>query len=374
MEPKTATLTHKVRNPQNLDKWLDIWTATTIETVDGDDIIYNYKITPSANWNISADNLSQIPADKLGQIPVNKISSVNFQNNIGGTEKNYTTTNVTITSEPVDDNLGLRGGVALTKTDGSISERPFDNESDSYLNGKGTFISLPSYSLTGATDASNVKLTLNKNNEAISDSNIIINGSGKITTTYNNSTITLDLAQNSVGTNELQDNSVGTSELQNNSVTPEKIDWDYEDNTDPNNPITMTSKIKQIIDINSFTNDGIVPATNGDMQLSWATDNSGNPAWRSGQITIQDKKISNTNDSFLGGFIEDPVSWSSYKGWEDGSIEQYPEMYLKHSFLAGSHLTSTPNDYIIVFRSTNALTNSKLENNETNTSYDVVYS
>lgn len=369
-EPKIATLTHKVRNPQNLDKWLDIWTATAIKTVDGDDIIYNYEITPSANWNISANN--------LGNIPVNKVVPINFYND--EEQKNYTITNVTVTSEPTNDDLGLIGNtVAIINKDGSLKESigQFDNSETSYLSGQGTFISLPSYSLTGATDTSNtsnVKIILNKNNEAVSDSDIIINGSGKITTTYNNSTITLDLAQNSIGTNELQDNSVGTSELQNNSVTPEKIDWDYEDNTDPNNPITMTSKIKQIIDINSFTNDGIVPATNGDMQLSWATDNSGNPAWRSGQITIQDKKISNTNDSFLGGFIEDPVSWSSYKGWEDGSIEQYPEMYLKHSFLAGSHLTPTPDDYIIVFRSTNALTNSKLENNETNTSYDVVYS
>ena len=49
-------------------------------------------------------------------------------------------------------------------------------------------------------------------------------------------------------------------------------------------------------------------------------------------------------------------------------------MYLKHSFLAESYLTPTPDDYIIVFRSTNALTNSKLENNGTNTSYDVTYS
>lgn len=344
-----TTLTNKVRNPRNLSQWMDIWTATVDEN-------NSYVINPSRNWNISADNLSQIPADKLGQIPVNKISSVNFQDNVEGTEKNYTTTNVTITSEPIDDNLGLSGGVALTNTDGSISERPFNNDSNSYLNGTGTFVSLPSYSLTGATDASNVKLTLNKNNEAISDSNIIINGSGKITTTYNNNTIMLNLAENSVGTNELVDK----------SVTVNKIDWDSND--------TITSKIKQKIGINSFTNDGIVFATNGNTQKSWATDNNGNPTWRSGKVTIQDKKINNTNDSFLGGFIEDPITWTSYKKWEDGSVEQYPEMYLKHSFLAESYFTPTPDDYIIVFRSTNALTNSKLENNETNTSYDVVYS
>lgn len=344
-----TTLTNKVRNPRNLSQWMDIWTATVDEN-------NSYVINPSRNWNISADNLSQIPADKLGQIPVNKISSVNFQDNVEGTEKNYTTTNVTITSEPIDDNLGLNGGVALTNTDGSISERPFNKDSNSYLSGEGTFVSLPSYSLTGATDASNVKLTLNKNNEAILDSNIIINGSGKITTTYNNNTITLNLAENSVGTNELADK----------SVTVNKIDWDSND--------TITSKIKQKIGINSSTNDGIISATNGNTQKSWATDNNGNPTWRSGKVIIQDKKISNTNNSFLGGFIEDPITWSSYKGWEDGSVEQYPEMYLKHSFLAESYLTPTPDDYIIVFRSTNALTNSKLENNGTNTSYDVTYS
>ena len=177
-----TTLTNKVRNPRNLSQWMDIWTATVNEN-------NSYVISPSGNWNISADN--------LGQIPVNKISSVTFQNNVDGTEKNYTTTNVTITSEPVDDNLGLSGGVALTNADGSISERPFDNNLDSYLSGKGTFVSLPSYSLIGATDTSNVKIILNKNNEAVS--NIIINGSGKITTTYNSNTKTVTITVGSLG-------------------------------------------------------------------------------------------------------------------------------------------------------------------------------
>lgn len=285
-----TTLTNKVRNPRNLSQWMDIWTATVDEN-------NSYVINPSRNWNISADNLGQIPADKLGQIPVDKISPVNFQDNVEGTEKNYTTTNVTITSEPTSDNLGLSGGVALTNTDGSISERPFDNDSNSYLSGTGTFVSLPSYSLTGAADSSNVKLTLNKDTDAVS--NIIINGSGKITTTYSNTTITLNLAKNSVGTNELADE----------SVTINKIDWDSVDPNDSNN--TMAKIIKDTIDINSAVNSGIVPATGGDTAAGkiWAADSTGEPGWNNfsntqwnnaGENTLTPSKL---NTKLLGAWI-----------------------------------------------------------------------
>lgn len=285
-----TTLTNKVRNPRNLSQWMDIWTATVDEN-------NSYVINPSRNWNISADNLGQIPADKLGQIPVDKISPVNFQDNVEGTEKNYTTTNVTITSEPTNDNLGLSGGVALTKKDGSITERPFDDKLDSYLSGKGTFVSLPSYSLTGAADSSNVKLTLNKDTDAVS--NIIINGNGKITTTYSNTTITLNLAKNSVGTNELADK----------SVTVNKIDWDSVDPNDSNN--TMAKIIKDTIDINSAANSGIVPATGGDTAAGkiWAADSTGEPGWNNfsntqwnnaGENTLTPSKL---NTKLLGAWI-----------------------------------------------------------------------
>jgi len=285
-----TTLTNKVRNPRDLNQWMNIWTATVKDDM-------SYIISPSENWNISADNLGQIPADKLGQIPVDKISPVNFQDNVEGTEKNYTTTNVTITTEPTSDNLGLSGGVALTKTDGSISEKPFDNESDSYLNGKGEFVSLPKYSLIGAKDDSNVKLALNKDTNAVS--NIIINGSGKITTTYSNTTITLNLAKNSVGTNEIADE----------SVTINKIDWDSVDPNDSNN--TMAKIIKDTIDINSSANSGIVPATGGNTAAGkiWAADSTGEPGWNNFSNTQWNNAEENTltpsklNTKLLGAWI-----------------------------------------------------------------------
>lgn len=368
-ETKTATLTHKVRNPQDLDTWLNIWEAKVSANYDENnnrsgEVI---TITPSTNWNISADNLGQIPANKLGQIPVDKISSVNFQDNVEGTEKNYTTTNVTITSEPTSDNLGLNGGVALTNKDGSITERPFDSNSDSYLSGEGKFVSLPSYSLTGATDTSNisnVKIILNKNNEAISNSNIIINGSGKITTTYNNNTITLNLAKDSVGTNELADK----------SVTVNKIDWDS--NT------AITSKIKQKIGINSSTNDGMVSATNGNnnKQKSWATDNNGNPTWRSGKVTVKEQNVTLVKDvtSFIKGFHSTTVSPSSLY-----------RIYGSDDYLQGASFllwlnegnTTDPADYRIVFRDETALASNsdetnprtRLEITENNVTKNVVY-
>lgn len=325
-----TTLTNKVRNPRDLNQWMDIWTATVKDDK-------SYIISPSGNWNISADN--------LGQIPVNKISPVNFQDNIEGTEKNYTTTNVTITSEPVDDNLGLSGGVALTKTDGSINERPFDNKLDSYLNGKGEFVSLPSYSLTGATDTSNtsnVKVTLNKNNEVASD--IIINGSGKITTTYNSNIITLNLAQNSIGTNELADK----------SVTVNKIDWDS--NT------AITSKIKQKIGINSSTNDGMVSATNGNSnnQKAWATDNNGNPNWRSGKVTVKEQNIELIKyaTNFIRGFYDGgPINDSFVPS--PSSVPEEPTNLTgtgsSYLFLINGTLGASDADYKMVFNTQKAL-------------------
>lgn len=144
--------------------------------------------------------------------------------------------------------------------------------------------------------------------------------------------------------------------------------------------ISVTGDVANQINIKANTNAknqaGIVTASGtNNNQKAWATNNNGDPTWRSGKVTIQDKKISNINDSFLGGFIEDPISWTNYQAWKDGTTEQYPETYLKHSFLAesSSYSWSTPDDYIIVFKSNNALTNSNLENNGTNSSYYIAY-
>ena len=341
-ETKTATLTHKVRNPQNLDEWLNIWTATAITTVDGNNTIYNYEITPSANWNISADN--------LGEIPVNKVTPTNFYNN--EEQKNYTITNVTITSEPTNNDLGLTGNtVAIINEDGSLKESSgqFDDSETSYFNGKGKFVALPSYSLTGAVDnTSDVKVTLNKDTNAVS--NIIINGSGKITTTYDNNTITLNLAENSVGTNELQDN----------SITPGKINWNYADNTDPDNPITMASKIKQTININSSTNDGIVSATNGNAQKTWATNNNGEPDWRLGKVTVKEQNIELIKyvRNFIRGFYDGGPISTSFIPSPSGVPEEPTNLTgtgSSYLFLINGTLGASDADYKMVFNTQKAL-------------------
>lgn len=280
-------LTHKLRNPKSYNKWMDIWTAT-VHDPESQGASPKYEIKPSDNWKISPDVLDNIPVDK--------IKSVNSTETIGETEKNYTTTNVTIKSEPVNNTLGLNGNsIAITNTNGSIREgaqiNPSTGNEELYLSEKGTFIALPPYFLTGVKDNSNVKIILNKNTTEVSD--IIVNGSGKITTTFNDNIIKLNLAENSVGTDELI----------NNSVTPNKINWDYEDNSDPNNPITMASKIKDTIKRNSSANDGIVPATKGTENAGkiWSADAEGNPDWNDFSSTQWDKA---TDESLTAGKLD----------------------------------------------------------------------
>lgn len=54
----TTTLTHKIRNPKQLQNWLELWTAN----VDDEN---NYTIIPSENWNfpISVSSLSTARGD-----------------------------------------------------------------------------------------------------------------------------------------------------------------------------------------------------------------------------------------------------------------------------------------------------------------------
>ena len=117
MAKKEATLTHKVRNPQDLSSWLDIWTATVSADFGENNARTNETIviTPSNNW--------QITADKLGTIPVTQIADTNDKHN------------VTI-SRPIESNV-------LTKTDGNgnLVAGPTISTSDEYasyfLNQKG---------------------------------------------------------------------------------------------------------------------------------------------------------------------------------------------------------------------------------------------
>lgn len=131
-------LTHKLRNPKSYNDWMNIWTATVHQNPN------EYEITPSKNWKISSDILDKIPVDK--------IESIDFTETVDGEEKNYTTTNVTIKSEPVDETLGLNGNsIAITNADGSISEgAKIDSEGDptKFLNEKGEWTTEHTYDLS----------------------------------------------------------------------------------------------------------------------------------------------------------------------------------------------------------------------------------
>ncbi len=97
MESKTATLTHKVRNPQNLDNWLDIWETKVTADFNGDnsderdDSSEKIIITPSKDWQIPTKNLIEstddnnkkisfpgtIEAEKIINLPTNHILITN---------------------------------------------------------------------------------------------------------------------------------------------------------------------------------------------------------------------------------------------------------------------------------------------------------
>lgn len=51
MANESKKLTHKVRNPNNMSTWLDIWSAEVSATGD------SYVITPSTNWKIPLSNV-----------------------------------------------------------------------------------------------------------------------------------------------------------------------------------------------------------------------------------------------------------------------------------------------------------------------------
>lgn len=91
----TKKLTHKVRNPLDKTKWMDIWTVTTTATSTATgSTAATYKIEPSENWDI----------------PSNQIK---------------------ITGTP--------GVVITNNNDGHITTLPFSSSSAVYLDGQGNW-------------------------------------------------------------------------------------------------------------------------------------------------------------------------------------------------------------------------------------------
>lgn len=133
---KTATLTHKVRNPQNIDEWLDIWNAEVKADFEGNNRT-NEQITirPTSNWKIPISNL------------INESGS-----------------NDTLPGSITADHIkGLNGNV-LVKTDsnGKVNNGPQINENGSILkvlNEKGNWSEL--------TANNGIKITANNSNIAL---------------------------------------------------------------------------------------------------------------------------------------------------------------------------------------------------------------
>ena len=133
---KTATLTHKVRNPQNIDEWLDIWNAEVKADFEGNNRT-NEQITirPTSNWKIPISNL------------------INESGN-----------NDTLPGSIAADHIkGLNGNV-LVKTDsnGKVNNGPQINESGNILkvlNEKGNWSEL--------TANNGIKITANNSNTVL---------------------------------------------------------------------------------------------------------------------------------------------------------------------------------------------------------------
>lgn len=158
---KTATLTHKVRNPQDLGSWLDIWTATVSANFSENNARTNETIviTPSNNW--------QITADKLGTIPVTKIVDTND------------TYNVT-TSSPIGSN-------ALIKTDGDGNlvagpTAPASNGNATYfLNQKGQWAQVDtSFTVDLKTITEGDQTTISNAEFKVGNNSVIVKPQGKL--------------------------------------------------------------------------------------------------------------------------------------------------------------------------------------------------
>lgn len=257
-----TTLTHKLRNPKDLSKWLDIWTADVANA-------NNYTITPSEHW--------EIPANQIIDHSYTPEPTQDNPNPDPITEKNTT----------IENPEG--GHIAITNSDGSIREGaaidPENGSSTKFLNEKGNWVyddnyllRTQSFSLEGETLGGALLFSTMRNNQTVTSNSIPIIGAsdGPIVTTA----ATLQGGYPCIYI-KIKNKSIKKIMLADNIITPEKIDWDYEDDTDPNNPVTMASTIKDNIGLNSSTNDGIVPATGGASAAGkiWSADAEGNPGW-----------------------------------------------------------------------------------------------
>ena len=205
----TVNVSHKIRNPRDLSKWLNIWTAE----VDGGNDRTLYKIIPSENWKIPVNRLD---SETNGNLPSNiSVSTDQIVNS--NTAHNVTT--------PVANSYSQN---ALTKfnASGNLVAGPILNTSSNgtaLLNEKGEWVS-NKISLTQRTISSIsypvIDLDLYNNN------NNVINNSKSSVYFKNSDTVSFAIEQSnnlSYLTADLKDSAVSTSKLAQGSVTTEKL-------------------------------------------------------------------------------------------------------------------------------------------------------
>ncbi len=314
-----TTLTHKLRNPKDLSKWLDIWTA---DVTDAD----NYTIAPSEHW--------EIPANQITDYIYTPEATQDNPNPDPITEKNTTIEN------PEGNHI------AITSNDGSISEGPKIDEqngsSGKFLNEQGQWVAnnydlkIQNYKLKYDDDDSYLPtLILDGTNsfdiipiETVGFINAYV-GSTRHSYEIINDTIdpdtgetiinrrhvigevpTLLLMTNSIKTENIVNGAITTDKLADNSVTENKlVDNSVTENKLADECITINKMTQSAIDAidtwqpNTLDQEGYVEQplpTN--KPLVWATpkEGEGQPQWMTvreatGDSTVSVKKITGTN-------------------------------------------------------------------------------
>lgn len=379
---KTATLTHKVRNPQNLDTWLNIWTAEVSADYDENNSRDNeteiVAITPSEKW--------KIPINNLNLSPNGEGDSTQFLNQQGEwanpTTSIMTDKGIIITDDnKIGHSNNITAGIAgnTSNTKGSILHIPcitYDAQ------GHITNVTMSQHTVTIQASSIVADIPIDKVTAGQSNSNVIIktDENGHLIpgpTIINAAATTKFLNQNGQWVESgytLSSNGTTVKLTKSDISNAGSIQFtgtDISVTGDTNNQINIKAND------NTKNQKGIVAAGNGNNQKAWATNNNGDPTWRSGKVTVKEQNVTLVKDitSFIKGFYPTPLT----SGHALSSYE-----YLKGaSYLMPNNEKENMNsaNYIMVFRDETALASNsdetnprtRLEITETNVIKNVVY-
>lgn len=261
-----AKITHKIRNPKHLGKWLDIWTASVTSGT-------SYIITPSNKW----------------QIPVSRIIQDNTIVNVTTTSSTGSTNHIAV----FGSNSGeLTNGPELT---------PGQSESNRFLRSDGSWIDITGYQYdlnvgTASSNSTNIYLRFKENSN--NSGNFINKDSIKIQTTNpiklstDTSTQKVSLTLDKLTNSDIADNAnITGSKIADNSITSDKLASDI------NIPVNN-------IALNSKTSRGVVEKGQGHANSFWGTGADSVPGWQSFDIEELDYSIrSKINTAWENGMV-----------------------------------------------------------------------